>query len=99
MSKSDDKINISNTRIRQLREHLGLTIQEFADVLGCSRGYVSMIENGKRDVSGQLVILLQEKFHMTAESIFRGESPRPDNEIATERRTGKRRSTDRDPLT
>lgn len=72
MKKATPKINVSNARIRQLREHLGLTMAEFADILGCNQSYVSMIENGKRDVSGQFVRLLMEKFHMKAESIFGG---------------------------
>jgi len=71
MKNTDGKINVSNLRIRQLREHLGLTINEFADILGCSQSYISMIENGKRDVSGQFVRLLMDKFHMKAESIFK----------------------------
>ena len=71
MKKLDGKINRSNIRVRQLREHLGLTMNEFADILGCNQSYISMIESGKRDVSGQFVRLLMKKFHMKAESIFK----------------------------
>lgn len=37
--------------LRKYREANGLTQQELADVLGCSRGLVSLIESGARAIT------------------------------------------------
>lgn len=71
MKKSTGEINRSNIKVGELRRFLGLTMGEYADILGCNQSYVSLIESGKRDVTGQFVRLLMEKFHIKAEEIFK----------------------------
>lgn len=34
--------------IKSIREHSGLTIEQLADIVGKSKGYVSQLENGKK---------------------------------------------------
>ena len=71
MEKLHENINRSNIKIAELRTFLGLTMAEFAEILGVSQSYVSQIEAGKRDVTSQLIYRLMDKFHMKAESIFK----------------------------
>lgn len=42
-----------NNRIKQLREHLGKNQEKFGEELGLSRNYISLVENGQRNLSEQ----------------------------------------------
>lgn len=47
-----------NGRIRELREKLQLNQEEFAKELELSRNYISLVENGQRNLSTQSIKLL-----------------------------------------
>jgi transcriptional regulator with XRE-family HTH domain len=51
-----------SSRVRELREGLGLSQSDFADRLGVSRGYVSNIENGKAEPSISLLWQIERTF-------------------------------------
>lgn len=48
----------SNIRFRQLREVLGKTQAEWADIIGIARSGVTLIENGQRSVTEKHIKLL-----------------------------------------
>jgi len=52
---------IRGGRLKEIREKLGLSQEDFADVLQISRGHLSQIENGKRNISYSIISLLSEK--------------------------------------
>jgi transcriptional regulator with XRE-family HTH domain len=50
-------INLKD-RIKALREHLGKSQDEFGKDLGLTRNYISLIENGQRNLSDQSIKVL-----------------------------------------
>lgn len=55
-------------RLRQARQGAGLTLQHLADHTGCTKGYLSQIENGRRDSapSGALLEKLETALDLPA---------------------------------
>jgi transcriptional regulator with XRE-family HTH domain len=45
-------------KLRALRTHRGITLQELADELAVTNGYLSLIENGKREPRATLLFKL-----------------------------------------
>ncbi len=50
------------TRVRELRNGRGWTIDQLADVSGVSRGFISQIENERREPSAQTLASLADAF-------------------------------------
>lgn len=48
-------------RLRKLRQERGLTLEELATRAGCTKGYLSGIENSKRDVPSDDIVWMLEK--------------------------------------
>ena len=46
-----DPLAALGSKIRELREKLGVSQEAFADICGFDRTYISMIERGKRNLS------------------------------------------------
>jgi len=44
-----------NKRISQIRKEAGKTQDEFAEILGLSKNFISLIENGKREPSDRTI--------------------------------------------
>lgn len=42
------------TSVRERREALGVTQQQLADLLGCAKSYISMLESGDRELRPEL---------------------------------------------
>ncbi|MEQ9617424.1 MAG: S24 family peptidase [Phycisphaerales bacterium] len=61
-------------RIRTRRHELGLTVQALADAVGCTRTYLSQIENDRRDSppSEALLRKLEKQLRLEPESLVRG---------------------------
>ena len=53
-----------NERIKELRDTLNLTQQDFADKLGTSRGNIAGYETGRRSPSDAVVSLICNKFNV-----------------------------------
>lgn len=51
-----------NERIKQIRKHLNLTQQEFADKIGISRGNIAAYEVGKNSPSDAAISLICREF-------------------------------------
>lgn len=57
-------------RLRDIREKQQLTTQEVAEKVGISKGYYSMIENGKRGLSYPLAVKIANVFNKKPDDIF-----------------------------
>ena len=58
--------------VKKLREAHGLTIKEFAKIVELSSSQVSLIENGKRQLTVSGLINLCDRFHIKADKILFG---------------------------
>lgn len=61
-----------NERIKQLRNALGLTQQEFSDRLGTTRSNIAGYETAKRSPSNAAISLICEKFDVNEEWLRNG---------------------------
>lgn len=77
-----------NERIKELRNILNLTQQEFADKIGTGRGNIAGYETGKRSPSEAVISLICEKFNVNETWFRTGEGemfiPRTRNQEITD---------------
>ena len=66
------KENRIGANVKRLREAHGLTIKEFAAIIELSSSQVSLVENGKRQLTVSGLIKLCDKFHIKADKILFG---------------------------
>lgn len=59
--------------IKELRQKLGKTQQEFADRLGVKQNTIALIESGKRNISEQLLLSISREFGANLEWLRTGE--------------------------
>lgn len=73
-----------NNRIVQLRKGREWTQDKFAEEMGISKNYVSLIENGKKVPSDRLISDICQEFNVTEEWLRNGTLPmRPTNKLST----------------
>lgn len=68
----NDEVILMNERIKKLRIMLSLTQQEFAEKLGLTKNYISLIENGDRNLSEQSIKVLCREFNVNKEWLQSG---------------------------
>ena len=68
----DDLKKIIGERIRQRRKECGLKQYELAEKLDISNNHMSSIENGKKNMSQELLVKVCDEFHVTPDFIFLG---------------------------
>ena len=61
-----------NERIKALRKVLGMSQDIFAEKLGLTKNYISLIENGNRNLSEQSVKVLCKEFNVNEEWLRNG---------------------------
>lgn len=61
-----------NERIKALRESLKKSQEEFGKDLGLTRNYISLVENGNRNLSGQTIKLLCSMFNVNEDWLLTG---------------------------
>ena len=61
---------IISNNIRKLRKNVGLSQEVFAEKLGCSREFISRVENRKEKVSLKMILTLSEVFHVPPAYFF-----------------------------
>lgn len=66
------EVILMNERIKKLRIMLSLTQQEFAEKLGLTKNYISLIENGDRNLSEQSIKVLCREFNVNKEWLQSG---------------------------
>ena len=62
-----------NSRILELRKHLGLSQQEFADRIGASRGVIANIDNNRTVPSPIVISSICREFNVNPEWLKDGE--------------------------
>lgn len=67
------EVRILKERIKLLREALGKSQDEFGKDLGLSRNYISLIENGQRNLSEQSLKVLCSLFNVNEKWLRTGE--------------------------
>lgn len=53
-----------NERIRELRKHLNLTLEEFGKKVGVTKAAISRIEKGERSVTDQMFLSICREFNV-----------------------------------
>jgi transcriptional regulator with XRE-family HTH domain len=61
-------------RIREIREELGLTLDKLADKTGISKGFLSDVETGKRDISSEYLLKIADAVGASLDYLLRGEN-------------------------
>ena len=61
-----------NERIKELREHLGLTLKQFADKVGVTRSAIGHIERGDRSLTNQMFTSICREFDVNEEWLRTG---------------------------
>lgn len=64
-----------DSRIKQLRQDLGLTQADFASRISVSNVSVSLMERGERNPSPQTIQLICQQFHVRREWLVEGTGP------------------------
>ena len=57
-------------QLKKVREQSKLTAAEVAEKVGITKGYYSMIENGKRGLSYTIAVKIADVFDMKPDEIF-----------------------------
>jgi transcriptional regulator with XRE-family HTH domain len=66
-------------RIREIREELGLTLEKLADKTGISKGFLSDVETGKRDISSEYLLKIADAMGASLDYLLRGENSNSSN--------------------
>jgi len=69
-TKNIDYYKIIADNIKKLRLNLKLSQEQFAEKIGCSREYISRLENYKEKISLQLLIKIASLFNKTPQEFF-----------------------------
>lgn len=64
-------------RIREVREKRGMTQDQLADAAKISKGFLSEVENNKRNVSSENLLRLANVLGASADYLLRGETKSP----------------------
>lgn len=62
-------MSVQKRTLRELRVESGLTQEEVAQLLGCTKGYYSMMERGKRRVPLEAALTLAGLYGVSVEDI------------------------------
>lgn len=62
MKEKEPSFEVLN--LRDVRQQIGFTLQELADLVGFSKGYISDIENGRRSVPSATAVRLREVINL-----------------------------------
>lgn len=63
---------ILNERVKQLRKALDLTLEKFGEKLGVKKSAISLIENGERNLTDQMVKSICREFDVDEEWLRNG---------------------------
>jgi transcriptional regulator with XRE-family HTH domain len=72
MTESSGILARFGTRVRELREARGLSQEQFADLCGLDRTYISGIERGKRNVGLRNVETMAHALGLTMGELLEG---------------------------
>jgi SOS-response transcriptional repressor LexA len=93
---TDDQTTVaSGERIKRLRSFRGLTCAELAKRIGCTRPYLSAVENGRYPVSSKILRKLCQALNVTPDFFLTSEEPNLDDTEALTREMLNRRMAER----
>ena len=61
-----------NTRIKEIRKNMGLTLEDFGKKLGVTRSAISNIENANRNLTDQMIISICREFNVSEDWLRTG---------------------------
>lgn len=64
-------LNIIANNLKSLRKRLKLTQEDFAEKLGCSREFISRIENHKENLSLRMILKVSFIFKLDPMELFK----------------------------
>jgi len=64
-------------RIRSRRSELGMTQEELADKAKISKGFLSDVETGKRNISAENLLALAQHLNVSLDYLMKGDSSKP----------------------
>jgi transcriptional regulator with XRE-family HTH domain len=67
-------------RIRARRQELGLTATALAKRAGCSKGYLSELEHGKRGIGADILLALGQALGSSLDYLMLGSEAQPNND-------------------
>lgn len=62
-----------NTRIREVRKSLGLTMEKFGGRIGVAKSTISNIESGKREATNHMILSICREFDVNEKWLRTGE--------------------------
>jgi transcriptional regulator with XRE-family HTH domain len=62
------------SRIREIREKRGMTQDQLADAISISKGFLSEVENNKRNVSSQILLRIAKALGASVDFLLQGKS-------------------------
>lgn len=62
-------------RIREVREHRRITQDRLAEMSGISKGFLSDVENNKRNISSEYLLRIANSLGTSVDYLLKGESP------------------------
>ena len=62
-----------NNRLKELRSHLNMSLEDFGTALGVTRAAVSRWENGERGISNQAILSICREFNVSERWLRTGE--------------------------
>lgn len=74
-----------NTRVKELRKSLGLTLEKFSERIGVGKSAISKLERGENNVSDQMFKSICREFNVNEDWLRNGVGPMiktPDDEFA-----------------
>ena len=74
---------ILNNRIKDIRKHYNLTLEEFGKRLGVTKTAISRLEKGERNITEQMVLAICREFNVN-EDWFRNGTGGPGNMLIPE---------------
>jgi len=70
-SNSSHYYKIISKNIKNLRREQKLSQEKFAEIIGCSREYISRLENNKEKISLALLLHISEIYKILPENFFK----------------------------
>jgi len=67
----EDYYKIISSNVKALRIRNKLSQERFAEIIGCSREYVSRLENNREKISLALLLKISKLFKITPQTFFK----------------------------
>lgn len=62
----------ANERLKEVRKHLGLTLEKFGEKIGLKKNSLSTLENGKSALTEQTILLVCKEYNVNRDWLLNG---------------------------